>query len=305
MPQEPTLYSPVIDADGENVSVLFAKGHPGFDDPDYQEHRSNIARIALGYLPGMPISDVEYTREEHELWRLICPELADQHQRHACREFLRGANLLELPTQRLPQLNEVSLRLRRLTGFRFSPAAGLVDARDFYKSLAEPRFQATQYIRHGSMPMFSPEPDMIHEIIGHGSALASSRLASLYQLFGQAVSRFQSREVVNIVSMVFWFTMEHGLVREGTDIRVLGASMLSSCGELGQFHDADIRPLDLADMTHQEYRVDDYQPVLFCADSFEHLTQFLTRVLTSDEQEVREAAGVGRIPDGVTAGEAR
>lgn len=305
MPQEPTLYSPAIHADGEDVSVIFAKGHPGFDDPDYQEHRSNIARIALSYVPGTPIPDVEYTREENELWRLIGPELEEKHKRYACGEFLRGARLLELPARRLPQLNEVSLRLQRLTGFRFSPAAGLVDVHDFYQSLAEPRFQATQYIRHGSMPMFSPEPDMIHEIIGHGSALASSRLASLYQLFGQAVSRFHSRDVVSIVSLLFWFTMEHGLIREDSEIRVLGASMLSSCGELEQFRDADIRPLDLAAMTQQEYRVDDYQPVLFCADSFDHLTQFLTRLLTSGEQDIRAAAGVHRDPVEVTVGKAR
>lgn len=290
MPQEATLYSPLIDTNGDNVRVIFAKGHPGFHDLDYQEHRGRIARLALQYVPGQPIPDADYTEDEHELWRIISPELREKHQRYACREFLRGASLLELPAQHLPQLNEVSGRLERLTGFRFSPAATLVEMRDFYGSLAEPRFQATQYVRHNSMPMFSPEPDMIHEVIGHGTALANNKLASLYQLFGQAVGRFQDQEILNILSRVFWFTLEQGLVREDGEVRALGASLLSSCGELEQFHDADIRPLDLAVMVHQEYRVEEYQPVLFCADSFEHLAGFMTRVLTSDAQGIKAAA---------------
>lgn len=292
MAQEATLYSPVIKSDGGQVCVIFAKDHPGFDDAAYQEHRNRIARLALGYVPGKPIPDVEYTKGEHDLWRLIGPELRDKHQRYACGEFLHGAGLLDLPAGRLPQLNEVSLRLQRLTGFRFTPAAGLVEMRQFYQSLAEPRFQATQYIRHSSMPRFSPEPDMIHEIIGHGNALANGRLASLYRLFGQTASRLQSRDTVSMISRVFWFTMEYGLVREDGEIRVLGASLLSSCGEMEQFRNADIKPMDFAVMANQEYAVEKYQPVLFCADSFEHLAGFLTDVLTSDEQVMREAAAL-------------
>src|SRR5215475_2553434 len=155
--QEATLYSPVIKTEGGKVSVVFAKDHPGFDDAAYQEHRSKIAQIAVRYVPGLAIPDAEYTEAEHQLWRLIGPELAEKHQRYACAEFLLGARRLELPMDRLPQLNEVSVRLRQLTGFTFSPAAGLVDMKDFYASLAEPRFQATQYVRHPSMPRFSPE----------------------------------------------------------------------------------------------------------------------------------------------------
>jgi phenylalanine-4-hydroxylase len=67
MPQEATLYSPVIDTDGYNVRVIFAKGHPGFHDLDYQEHRGRIARLVLQYVPGQPIPDADYTEDKHEL----------------------------------------------------------------------------------------------------------------------------------------------------------------------------------------------------------------------------------------------
>jgi phenylalanine-4-hydroxylase len=290
MHREAILYSPVINTRDGKVPVVLAKDHPGFNDRSYKERRSRIAQLAHEHVPGEPIPDVDYTKAEHELWQLTCAELRDKHERYACGEFLRGSNLLDLPAHRLPQLNEVSVRLNRLTGFRFSPAAGLVGVQNFYRSLAEPRFQATQYIRHCSMPGFSPEPDMVHDVIGHGTALASARLASLYRLIGQAADRFQSDKSIDILSRIFWFTMEYGLIRENGEIRVLGASLLSSYGELKYFSNADIRTLDLADMVRQQYEVEHYQPVLFCAESLDHLTAFLTDILTSDEQALIEAA---------------
>lgn len=296
MSRKATLYSPVIDASGGKVSVILAEEHPGFGDPAYRDHRSRIAQLALGHAPGEPIPHVAYTKDEQELWQLTSGELQVKHQRYACGEFLRGASLLDLPTQRLPQLNEVSTRLERLTGFRFSPAPSLVPLQDFYRTLAEPRFQATQYIRHCSKPRFSPEPDMVHDVIGHGIALASTRLASLYRLIGQATSRLKSPTSIDVVSRIFWFTMEYGLIREDGEIRALGASLLSSFGELEQFREAEIRPLDLAEMVRQPYEVVNYQPVLFCAESLDHLATFLTDILTSDEQTIIAAAGLPAAP---------
>ncbi|SCL31009.1 phenylalanine 4-monooxygenase [Micromonospora inyonensis] len=289
--KEATLYSPVIRTENGTVSVVFADGHPGRDDPAYQRHRARIAKAALDHVPGGPVADVEYTEQEHELWRIVGPELRERHQRYACREFLDGVRRLDLPTDRLPQLGAASARLTALTGFRFRPAAGIVEMRDFYGSLADGLFQATQYIRHCSTPRFSPEPDMIHEVVGHGSALASDRLAAIYRRVGVAARRLESHEALSVLSRVFWFTLEYGLVREDGEVRACGASLLSSIGELDQFRTAaEIRPLDAAAMGAQRYRVEDYQPVLFCAESFDHLEEFLDRFL--DEIVRGQFAGV-------------
>jgi phenylalanine-4-hydroxylase len=280
MSTEPTRYSPVIHRRDGRVSVQFSIDHPGYHDPAYQSHRAAIAATALAYRPGQPVPDITYTAEEHELWRIVAAELRDRHERHACREFLLGARELALPTDRLPQLGEASAAIEKLTGFTFSPAAGLVDTARFFASFAERRFQATQYIRHRAYPRFSPEPDMIHEIIGHGNALANPRFAGIYQVFGTAVRRLTSPAAIGDVSRVFWFTMEYGVVREEGDLKACGASLLSSCEELARYRDADIRPLSIPGMLDQSYTVDDFQPVLFRADSFDHLLAVLADYLT-------------------------
>jgi phenylalanine-4-hydroxylase len=285
--EEATIYSPVITQENGNVSVIFAEEHPGAQDPGYQRHRAAIAALALNFRDGDPVPDATYTAEEVELWRLVVTELKEKHRRHASAEFLDGSRRLALPADRLPQLGEVSDRLLALTGFRFTPAAGIVKLADFYGSLADGRFQATQYIRHCSMPYFSPEPDMVHEVVGHGSALANDRLAALYRRVGRAAQRASSTAALEALSQVFWFTLEYGLVREHGEPKVYGASLLSSVGELEQFRaEAQVCPLDVATMLRQTYSVDHFQPVLFCAESFAELeafwADFLARVVTGE-----------------------
>jgi phenylalanine-4-hydroxylase len=275
MTQEATLYSPVIANDQGVVSLIFSEDHPGHQDESYQSHRARIAKAALEYRPGDQVPEIEYTEAEHAIWRSLHAELTEKHRRYASREFLAGAEQLALPSDRLPQLREVSERVSRVTGFTFSPAAGLVDQEDFYGSLADSRFQATQYIRHTSMPRFSPEPDMIHEVVGHGTHLSVDRWAAIYRTLGGAVRRLTTPEAISLVSRVFWFTLEYGLVLEQGEIKACGASLLSSCGELEQFHHAEIRPIDLAEISGQRYLVEKYQPVLFLAESFSHLEDFL------------------------------
>jgi phenylalanine-4-hydroxylase len=286
MSETATLYhSPAVrDADG-TVRVLIAEDHPGFHDRQYGEHRAAIARIALDHVPGTRPGNVAYTPDEHRIWRLVSAELSRKHEQYACAEYLDAVATLKLPHDRVPQLAEVSAALEGLTGFSFAPAAGLVDARRFYGSLADRVFHATQYIRHRSTPHFSSEPDMIHEIFGHGGALAFPRWAAVYESIGAAVRRLESDAAVELVSRVFWFTLECGLVGQGRDTKVFGASLLSSCGEMEQFERVEIRPLDLGSMATQTYRPDAYQAVLFRADSFAHMEDFLCEFLASVRDE--------------------
>ncbi|MET8039338.1 phenylalanine 4-monooxygenase [Micromonospora sp. NPDC005215] len=282
--EEATVYSPVIRQENGTVSVIFAREHPGFEDADYQRHRARIAELALTYQLGDPVPEVEYTAEEVDLWRQVVADLQEKHRRYAAPEFLDGSRRLDIPTDRLPQLREISGRLRTLTGFHFTPAAGIVGLRDFYGSLNESRFQATQYIRHCSMPYFSPEPDMMHEVVGHGNALANDRLAALYRRVGRAASRAGSKKALEVLSQVFWFTLEYGLVLSDGEPKVYGASLLSSVGELEQFRSAaEVRPLDVTAMVQQSYTVQNFQPVLFCAESFDQLEAFYEEFLSSIE----------------------
>ena len=148
------------------------------------------------------------------------------------------------------------------------PAAGLVPLLQFYGRLADGVFHSTQYVRHHSLPLYTPEPDVLHEVVGHGNCLAHPRFAALYRAAGEAARRVESEAALEFVSRVFWFSLEFGVLREGGEVRTYGAGLLSSFGEIQQIERATLRPLDVARMGVQDYDITHYQPLLFCGESF-------------------------------------
>jgi len=242
--------------------------HPGFTDAGYRSRRAAIARVGEAHRRGDPIADVGYTAEEDDVWRVVSGELAAKHARYACAEYRRGAAALRLPAERVPQLREVDARVHELTGWHVEPVPGLVPTRDFYGALAERRFLSTQYVRHHSVPYYTPEPDIVHEIVGHANTLASPVFADLYQRAGRASLRAGTDAELERFSRVFWFTLEFGVVVEDGELRAYGAGLLSSYGEIETFREAEVRPWDLDAMATLDYDITVYQPVLFAADSF-------------------------------------
>lgn len=264
-----------------NSLVRLDPDHPGFRDHEYRERRNAIAKIAMTYKPGSPIPAAPYTELEHGVWKTIWQALGPAHREHACAEYLDCVNRLAFAADRIPQLDEVSQKVEAISGFRLEPVAGLVEPRVFLESLARGVFLSTQYIRHHSTPLYTPEPDVAHEIIGHAVTLASTRLAELNRLFGEAVARTEETSKLDRLARVYWFTIEFGVLRENGQIKAYGTGLLSSAGELAEMHKAELRPLDINAAADHVFDPTHYQAELFCADSFDEmyreLKEFLVR----------------------------
>jgi phenylalanine-4-hydroxylase len=286
--EEGQLYSPVTRSGAGEIIVHLSDDHPGAVDPEYRARRNALAALAMEWQPGIPPPTATYTDAEHDVWRIVCGELHGLHERLACAAYLEGKQRLGLPESRIPQLTEVNELLRPLTGFRYAPAAGLVPLLQFYGSLADGIFHSTQYIRHHSVPLYTPEPDVLHEVVGHGNCLAHDRFARLYRLAGDAARRVQTSEALEFVSKVFWFSLEFGVVREGGEVRCYGAGLLSSYGEIQQVARADLRPLDIARMGVQTYDITHYQPILFCGDGLDQVEDVVGGFFTEvDDDQVQ------------------
>ena len=262
-----------------NQIVQLDPDHPGFRDASYRARRNEIARLGMQYQPGEQIPDAPYDAKEDQLWQSILQIIEPQHRRHACNEYLDCIARLDLPRDRIPQLSEVSAKVERISGFRLEPVAGLVQPRVFLESLANGVFLCTQYIRHYSTPLYTPEPDVVHELLGHAVTLASERLAELNRMVGRAVKGTTSSEALERLSRVYWYTLEFGVLLEQREVKAYGTGLLSSAGELEDMHRAELRPFDLQEASRLEYDPTRFQPVLFCANSFQsmydHLREYL------------------------------
>jgi phenylalanine-4-hydroxylase len=255
-------------AGGAKELVPLDPDHPGFRDEMYRARRNEIARRALEYREGDPLPDVAYNPEEQAVWRTAWDHLGPLHELFACREWLESSRALALDRRSVPQLAEVNASLARGTGFRMLPVAGLVSGRTFLGMLGKGVFLSTQYMRHHSVPLYTPEPDVVHELVGHAASLFHPEIVRLSRLFGEAAWR-ASEEGLRRLELAYWYTLEFGVAMEGGEPKTFGAGLLSSFGELGSFREkAQLRPLDLEEASRRPYDPTRYQEVLYVAPSF-------------------------------------
>jgi phenylalanine-4-hydroxylase len=293
MYEEAQLYSPVTTDDEGEVTVHLAHDHPGANDPEYRRRRNAIAAAALAWKPGEPAPMIDYTAAEHEVWRTVCRELAAKHDRYAVREYREAKESVAMPTDAVPGLDEISRLLAPLGGWSYLPAAGLVPLEQFYRSLADRQFHSTEYVRHPAVPLYTPEPDIVHEVIGHGHLLATPTFGELHRLAGLAARRLSDAENLRFLSRVFWFSLEFGVVVEDGEVRAYGAGILSSYGEIEEFRGMAHRPLDIVEMGTADYDITAYQPVLYCAESVDEVVGVVGWFFaTCDDESIAELRGV-------------
>eukprot|EP01135_Chromosphaera_perkinsii_P003039 Nk52_evm21s233 gene=Nk52_evmTU21s233 len=248
--------------------------HPGFQDPVYRERRAQINDIAFNYRHGTPIPRVEYTAQETECWGKIFNHLTSLYPTHACEEHNRIFELLKdncgYRADNVPQLQDVSDFLKDCTGFRLRPVAGLLSSRDFLNGLAFRVFHSTQYLRHHSVPLYTPEPDIVHELLGHAPLFADPAFADFSSEIGMA-SLGASDEEIERLATVYWFTVEFGVCRQKDGLKAYGAGLLSSFGELeyALSDKPDVRAFDCEKMSVTKYPITEYQPIYWAAESFE------------------------------------
>ena len=254
----------------EDEIVRLDPDHPGFKDPVYRVRRNEIARLALAYREGDPVPRVDYTPEEQAVWALTWERLGPLHETYACREWRESSRVLALDRRRVPDLTGVNVTLSR-SGFRMLPVAGLISGRGFLSAMAQGVFLSTQYMRHHSVPFYTPEPDVIHELVGHAASLFHPDIVRLSRLFGEA-ARGASDEAMKRLELVYWYTLEFGLVEEGGALKTYGAGILSSFGEMERLTTkAQLRPLDFAAASKLPYDPTRYQPVLFVSPSWDRM----------------------------------
>ncbi|MCS6976726.1 MAG: hypothetical protein NZM31_06900 [Gemmatales bacterium] len=254
-------------------------GHPGLGDEAYIQRRRELFALCRKHrLENLGPPIIEYTPEETRIWREVSPKLDELHQKFACSMYLEAKQALNITREEIPQLRHLSERLQRETNMHLVPAEGALPYRIFYEYIAQRGFPVTQFIRHGSHPEFTPEPDMIHDCLGHVPPLMNQDYAELLTLIGKAVATATDGEHVLNLKRFSWFSIEFGLLEEHGEVKIFGAGILSSFGEIPysvQSPEVRREPFVTDVVINTDYDPSRMQDHLFIAPSFVFLRREL------------------------------
>jgi len=264
----------------ENINELHLD-HPGASDPEYRKRRNFIAGLSKKFRETGVITDVDYNDEEQRIWQIVAGRLEELHALHANNFYLQAKKDLGISTKRIPQLTEMNKRLKELSNFRLAPVEGLVDTRAFLSWLSYRTMLSTQYIRHHSRPEYTPEPDIVHEAIGHIPMFTNRDFADFSQFIGHGARVATDRQLEEL-GRLYWFTVEFGLTEEDGRIKAYGAGLLSSFGELTHAFGDEVerRPFDLEQVIATPYDYSDMQPVLYVIPSYAALKEVTRRYIS-------------------------
>eukprot|EP00340_Litonotus_pictus_P006375 CAMPEP_0170519436 /NCGR_PEP_ID=MMETSP0209-20121228/4852_1 /TAXON_ID=665100 ORGANISM="Litonotus pictus, Strain P1" /NCGR_SAMPLE_ID=MMETSP0209 /ASSEMBLY_ACC=CAM_ASM_000301 /LENGTH=355 /DNA_ID=CAMNT_0010805317 /DNA_START=296 /DNA_END=1363 /DNA_ORIENTATION=- len=224
-------------ADLKQGGDQLSSDHPGFNDPVYKKRRTEIEEISRSFKFGGSnvCPDVEYTEEETKVWSLMWDKLNPLHRKHACEGYNKCLDLLiesgVFTRERIPQIRELNDYYYSKNGMFFRPTGGLLSEREFLNSLAFRVFPTTQYIRHSSKPLYTPEPDLIHEFLGHASSFSDRTFCDFSQEIGLASLGAPDDEIARL-GAIYWYTVEFGITKENGKVKIYGGGILSSPAEI-------------------------------------------------------------------------
>lgn len=188
---------------------------------DYQGEKINYQRDVT-----------EYSVEDHDTWNKLCTRQHDLVKDVAYAEFFPGIERIELDYARVPDMARMSEQMQKLVGWTLTSAENEYLADDvWFEHLRNRRFPVTNYIRRPHELDFTPIPDLFHEYFGHLAFVSDLRFAAQAEAFGHlyySVPEEHRKEIANF----WWFSWEFGFIRQQGELKIFGAGLLSSPGEL-------------------------------------------------------------------------
>ena len=208
---------------------------------------------------------IQWTAEENSIWQELFTRQLSCISDKACDEYHVGLATLNLPTEYVPQLDEVSAVLKATTGWQCYPVPALIGFGEFFKLLSEKKFPVATFIRSREEMDYLQEPDIFHEIFGHCPLLTNPSFANYTEAYGKMALN-ASKEQRVYLARLYWFTIEFGLLDTPKGLRIYGGGVLSSPGETDYaINNADVerKPFDVLDVLRTPYRIDIMQPIYY------------------------------------------
>lgn len=233
-----------------------------------------------------------YTEEDFEVWKLLFDQQIRWLPTHASKTYLEGLKTAHFETGRIPDFSITNQILKRTTGWQLVVVPGIVPDYTFFELMANRRFPATSWLRKRKELDYLEEPDMFHDVFAHVPLLTNQHFVNfLEELSKIGLKYVKNNYAIQILSRVYWFTVEFGLIQEEKGLRIYGAGILSSNGET-RFSLSDNPPkypFDIEHIMNTPYKKDVFQSEYFVIKSYEQLYESIPAIKRVLSKKVSKA----------------
>ena len=230
---------------------------------------------------GQQIYDA-YTSEDLKVWIILYSRQMKRLDAIAARQFLEGLDRLSFSANSIPNFDHLNDSLAQSTGWEIIAVQGIIADDVFFDLLARKKFPATSWLRTMEELDYLEEPDMFHDIFGHIPLLTELSFTHFLQRLGQIGQSVANDPIqTHLLSRIYWYTVEFGLIREKSDLKIYGAGILSSIAESIQSVDplkVDHHVFDMKRIMNSPYRKDLMQEQYFVLEDFHQLYEQLPEV---------------------------
>ena len=247
------------------------------NEPRRVEHQ----QTDRGYVPVYTTGVVEqpwdgYTATDHQVWATLFRRQREVLVGRACDAFLDAQDAMGMTPDAIPKFTDLNVALRAATGWELVGVEGLLPELVFFDHLANRRFPVTWWIRKPEQMDYLSEPDLFHDLFGHVPLLMDPVFADYLECFGHGGVKAHGigEEALMLLSRLYWYTVEFGLIRQDDGLRIYGSGIVSSKGESIHCLESDAPNrlgFDLERIMRTRYRIDTYQKTYFVIDSFDQL----------------------------------
>ena len=232
-----------------------------------------------------------YNEEDFKVWKILFERQMPNLPKAASKAYLEGVEIVKFSADRIANFEELNAILAKTTGWAVQVVPGLIDDDLFFGLLNNKRFPSSTWLRRMDQLDYLEEPDMFHDAFAHMPMLTNVHYTGfLEELSGIALKHIQNPWAIQILSRIYWFTIEFGLIREDGELKIYGAGVLSSAGEtkFSLSNEPAHIPYDVRRILNQEYWKDHFQDKYFVIESFEQLYQSLPEIEAVLEEMLKE-----------------
>jgi len=224
----------------------------------------------------------KYTDKDQKIWHILFEKQQLVLEDKASKYFLEGIKICGFKSHEIPKVEVINENLINTTGWEMYVVPGLIADKPFFEFLSNKKFPVSTWIRSVKELEYLEEPDMFHDFYGHVPLLSNQDFVNYIEALAKLSLKYiDNAYAIELLSRLYWFTIEFGLIKEENKLKIYGAGILSSPSE--SFYSVNNTEVpryrfDIRHILKTPYYKHDFQKQYFVINSFEQLLDSIDKI---------------------------